>query len=47
VSVRGAHRDSVDGDAFDDACSALEAEFYSGEDELRRLLVIYAENREQ
>lgn len=28
-------------DAFDDACSNLEREFYAGEDELRRLLVMY------
>ena len=30
-------------DAFEDACSALEAEFYAGEDELRRLLVAYVD----
>lgn len=28
-------------DAFEEACSALEGEFYAGEDELRRLLVQY------
>jgi hypothetical protein len=30
-------------DAFEDACSALEAEFYAGEGELRRLLAAYAD----
>lgn len=30
-------------DAFEDTCSALETEFYAGEDELRRLLAAYAD----